>query len=64
MLAVAVDGNPRRARPRKRLIAAPFVFGHIDRGWVRRRDLLGQRHLTQDDVGHPHDPLSVFRFEQ
>ena len=36
VLAVAVDGNPRRARPRQRLIAAPFVFGRIDRGRVRR----------------------------
>ena len=58
VLAVAVDGNPRRARPRQRLIAAPFVFGRIDRGRFRRRDLVGQRHMTQDDVGHPHDPPS------
>ena len=58
VLAVAVDGNPRRAGPGQRLIAAPFVFGRIDRGRFRRRDLVGQRHVTQDDVGHPHDPLS------
>ena len=59
VLAVTVDGNPWRARPRQRLIAAPFVFRGIDRGWVRRRDLVGQRHMTQDDVGHPRDPLST-----
>jgi hypothetical protein len=58
VLAVSVDGNPWRARPRQRLIAAPLVLDRIDRGWVRRRDLVGQRHMTQDDVGHPLDPLS------
>ena len=64
VLAVAVDGNPRRARPRQRLIAAPFVFRRIDCGWVRRRDLVGQRHMTQDDVGHPRDPLSKCHSEE